>query len=219
MKKVLKVVLAAAAVAAMAVPAVAANKLVVKDNAATPNNVFVVTDDGKMGLGGDPTNIFDVFAVFPGQATTNLVTTISTFNDQGRYTFRRANGTPSTTLTALQVNQNIANLNFRGYNGTGWNAASSAGIVVVAEETFTPSTGAARMAFFTQQSGVVPTGGTERLRIAGDGRLRISNQPAAPANNVACTVGDLILDATNGYLYLCSSTTSPYWKRATFAAY
>lgn len=49
MKKVLSVVLAAAAVAVMAVPAVALDKLVVKDNGGT--NKFVVTDTGKVGLG------------------------------------------------------------------------------------------------------------------------------------------------------------------------
>jgi len=227
MNKFCKVLLAAAAMAALAAPAMAANKLIVRnatntadvftvDDTGAINNTIFMTTDGKVGFGGIPTNAFDVFKVFPGQSPTNLVTTITTIADQGRYTFRRANGTLATP-TALLVNQNIANLNFRGHNGTDWNAAASAGIVVQADETFTPTTGAARMMFFTQSSGVTPTGGTERLRISADGRLRISGQPAAPANNATCTTGDLILDAAGGFLYLCTGTNS--WKRTAFSTY
>lgn len=70
------------------------------------------------------------------------------------------------------------------------------------------------------QIATTPNGSTaraERLRIGSDGRIRLSNQPAAPVATDACTTGDLILDAPNGYLYLC--TASGAWKRATFAAY
>jgi len=215
MNKFCKMLLAAAAVVALAAPAMAADKLIVKDSAGTGTS-FKVTDDGRMGLGGDPLNIFDVIHEWPGVATTNLVTSISVYKDQARYAFRRANGTPSAPA-ALASGDTIGNLNFRGYNGSDWNPGASAGIVVQAEEAFTPTTGAGRMMFFTQASGVTPTGGNEKFRIAGDGRLRISNQPAAPANNATCVKGDLILDATNGFLYLCTATNS--WKRAAFAAY
>jgi len=49
MKKICKVILAAAAIAALAVPAMAADKLIVKPATGT-TNVLTVTDDGKLGV-------------------------------------------------------------------------------------------------------------------------------------------------------------------------
>ena len=68
--------------------------------------------------------------------------------------------------------------------------------------------------FMTTANGA--TARAERLRIAGDGRLRLSNQPAAPVSgSTACTAGDMILDAANGFLYLCTVTGNT-WKKAKF---
>jgi len=52
MKKICKVILAAAAVVALAVPAMAADKLIVLDAAGTAKK-FVVTDTGKVGINTD----------------------------------------------------------------------------------------------------------------------------------------------------------------------
>ena len=57
----------------------------------------------------------------------------------------------------------------------------------------------------------------ERFRITYDGRMRLSNQPAAPVSgSTVCTTGDMILDAASGFLYLCTNSTGSVWKKATF---
>jgi hypothetical protein len=73
MKKVLNVVLAAAAVAVMAVPAMAAPKLVVKDNQATPSSVFSVDETGSVVVGSTATPVSKLDVVQPQLPQTGLL--------------------------------------------------------------------------------------------------------------------------------------------------
>ena len=84
----------------------------------------------------------------------------------------------------------------------GVDGATSNGVAPTAMHFWTGSNAATRL---------------ERLRITSDGRLRVSNQPSAPAMTSACTAGDIVFDVPNGYMYLC--TASGAWKRLAFTAY
>lgn len=58
---------------------------------------------------------------------------------------------------------------------------------------------------------------TEKMRLTSDGRLRLTNQPAAPTSGVtACTVGDMILEASGRRLWLCYSTPNS-WASISFS--
>jgi hypothetical protein len=67
---------------------------------------------------------------------------------------------------------------------------------------------------------VFGTNSLERLRITSDGMTRFSNQATAPANNAAGTVGDMIVDAANGYVYFCTGLGgTSNWKRIAMSTY
>ena len=215
MKKTQSIMTGVAVLAALALPMVAgaANKLVVNGtDGVTPK--MVVTDTGAIGAGTSaPTGQLDVSAEWATPLTTNLLSVYTSYGDATRLTVRAAGGTMAAP-TATQANALIGNINFRGFDGTNFSANGLATVAGVADATFTSTAQPARLQFSTTSLAGVTN---EKLRIASDGRLRLSNQPAAPANNATCTVGDLILDAAGGYLYLCTATNS--WKRTAFGSY
>ena len=209
------IVTGVAVLAALALPMVAgaANKLVVNGtDGVTPK--MVVTDEGQVGAGtSTPAGQLDVSKAWGGKATTNLLSVYTSYGDASRLTVRSAEGT-QTSPTKTLFNTTIGNINFRGHDGTNFSNNGVAVIAAAAEADFTSSSQPTRLQFLTTSAAGVTS---EKLRISADGRLRLSNQPTAPANNAACTVGDLIFDAPNGYLYLCVATNS--WKRTSFVAY
>ncbi len=241
MKMVSRVLLTAAAIAALAAPAMAADKLIVK-NAGGTADVFKVDDTGvgiatKMGFGVTNPEV----TVHAAETQTGARGFLSAQHNDGAHApymlFRKSRGTNpnlvANTFNAagkVQLGDYTGSLDAQGWDG--YNYLNAAGAAFVVDATPTEGAVAANTALGTYP-GRIPTayvvltgnktgnlaafGRAERFRVASDGRLRLSNQPAAPANNATCTAGDLILDATNGHLYLCTSANS--WKRASFAAY
>lgn len=204
-----------AVLAALALPmtAMAENKLVVQDGSSVDK--FVVTDQGAVGAGTNaPTGQLDVVKQWPNSVGTNNISVFTSYGDASRLTVRSALGTQSAP-TRTTVNKMLGNVNFRGFDGAAFSTSGVAAIQGYAEADFTSTSQPTRIAFFTTPSNAIV--GSERLRISSDGRLRLSNQPAAPANNATCAVGDLILDAAGGYLYLCTATNT--WKRTSFTSY
>lgn len=247
MKMISRMLMTAVAVAALAAPAMAADKLIVQ-NAAGTANVFKVDDTGYVtatganfgtGIITGAGMVFNNTLKRFGYGTTNPLTAMQITTDEPD------SGNASRGLTLAQHGTNVAasviainrsrgteaipsNLaqgdNIAAFHAKPYDALNLAGNWYMPTATFAfmvdgaTSNGVAptAMQFFTGSNAATRT---EKFRIASDGRLRISNQPAAPASTTACTIGDLIFDVASGYLYLCSSATSPYWKRATFAAY
>jgi len=233
MKKICKVILAAAAVVALAVPAMAADKLIVKDAAGT-TNVFTVADDGQVSakdmmfkpatkkFGFGTTNPLTSLHISEPTAPFDRGLTISQYAAGGAaaiINIKKASGTEA--VPGLPGSgANIGAFHALAYDGN-TDIANSGGYTASASLIFSLDPGTYSQGFAPMNinfwTGVNQNVKLERLRIASDGRLRLSNQPTAPANNATCTAGDLILDAPNGFLYLCVATNS--WKRTSFAAY
>lgn len=218
MKKTKSMVMGAAVLAALALPMVAgaAGKLVVQDNSTPAVDKFVVTDQGWIGSGlgtgvlpGSGLQISGQALQAPQIFLAHNPAIASSNGGGGIIMFYNNNG----ALPAS--NDRLGYLYFGSQDGA--NRRNVAGIKGFADGTWT--TNVSTPAGFAFETSPVNQPGTryERMRIAADGRLRLSNQPAAPANNATCTVGDLVLDAPNGFLYLCTATNS--WKRASFGAY
>lgn len=209
MRKPKTIMTGVAVLATLALPLVAGaeNKLVViGTDGVTP--VMTVADTGAVTA-----TQLDTVKTWPGKLTTNLLGTYTSYGDGSRLTVRSAMGTASIPLPSTAGL--LGNVNFRGYGNTKFSDAALGVISGVAEAAFTDSSQPTSLTFGTTAVNTVAA--TEKLRIAGDGRLRLSNQPSAPANNAACTTGELILDAANGYLYLCTATNT--WKRTVFSSY
>jgi len=235
MNKLCKILLAAAAVTALAAPAMAADKLIVKDAAGT-TDVFKVADDGQV-TGAASAYVFKPATKKFGFGTADPKTslhiseptapfdrglTISQFAAGGAaaiINIKKASGSESAPAFPSS-GANIAAFHALSYDGNtniansgGYNAAASL-IFALDPGTYSANNVPTNIQFVT---GVDQNSKLERLRINSDGRIRISNQPTAPANNANCTVGDMVLDAPGGFLYVCTATNS--WKRTSFAAY
>jgi len=145
MKQVVRIILAAAAVAALAVPAMAADKLIVKDAAGTAN-VFTVADNGvttianaagveatsmlifKDTVGLDSLNFRgDGFLQVSGSGTSqatflNYIGTagVSTSSPNARPLFEmyRLRGSKSSFAPVMQ-NDKLGTISFAGYDGSG----------------------------------------------------------------------------------------------------
>jgi hypothetical protein len=241
MKKVLKVVLAAAAVAAMAVPAVAADKLIVKDNATTPNTVFKVDDAGtitstssifsfdstnkRLGVGiAAPTGNLDVVGTsFPTARVMRQVTAVNTYSAMG-ISLQKTNSDPSNGFGPGFI--------FQSVNPAG--VVNNAGVVYGVTETFDAvnatagSKGGIRFGVFNNaatpvyafnilSTGFVGVGTTTPetvFDINGNSvRVRTSRTPATAS--AACSQGEISWDS--GYVYVCVAANS--WKRAALATW
>lgn len=241
MKKMVKVILAAAAVVALAVPAMAADKLIVKD--VNGRDAFIVNDTGTMtgqywdGSKFVVNNYFSPSTKKYGFGTSTPRTSLHVVEeaataDRGLTIAQHTTGAQSASIaiyrsrgteanpTLLALNDNVAAFHMMPYDGNPWTPPAlpvyAASATLAWQVDGVPSVGSIPVAvqFFTGSGGVTRL---ERFRISSNGRFRVSNQPAAPANNAACTVGDMIFDAPNGFLYMCTATNS--WKRTAFAAY
>ncbi len=210
MKKTKSMVMGAAVLAALALPMVAgaANKLVVR-NAGDTADAAVVADTGYIGVGTsvpDASLHIKATGLFPA----NVVKV------EGNEVNKGAGIVAYSNRSDAQLSRSGDRLGFIFFgSNTGGTLQHPAGFAANAESDWTASSWPTYFAFQTTASG--STTRTEHLRLTGDGRLRLTNQPAAPANNATCTAGDLILDAAGGYLYLCTATNS--WKRAAFGSY
>ena len=210
MKSLRQKMLAMAAVVAvsglmMASVAGAAPKLIVKDNATpTPNTVFQVDDAGTITttssvfkfdatnkrLGVDvaaPAYPLDVASNWAGPVSTQQMVGATSYNDSARFAVRRADKDAVTGLPkATTVNQQLGNFNFRGHDGTNFSSNGVAAIIANSEETFTPTSQAARIAFVSTPSGTVA--GVERVRVPASGGLRIMSLATMPTCDASGTV-------------------------------
>lgn len=222
MKQVVKIILAAAAIVALAVPAMAADKLIVK-NAAGTANVFRVADDGTLDVanGGvyyNPTTKFlGVGTSTPG-VDLNVVRDISTggtvmwVDGIGEVGFgpniaiRTARGAKG-AMNATQLNDIVGQVNFRGASGTNGSATFApirrSGFVSYATENYTSTAQGTNLTFVTTANGT--TTPTEKLFITGDGKIGIgTGSPTSIlhvvglpvyADNTAATAGGLTAGA------------------------
>lgn len=219
MKMISRVLMTAVAVAALAAPAMATDKLIVQNPTGT-SNVFTVTDSGQVGIGLAPVNILDVQKEWSGVSAANLVTAISVFGDQARYTFRRANGN-ATVPAATAQGDAIGNLNFRGHDGTNWSSAAVAAIVINAEEPFTSTGQGARLVFMTNTKGTAPNP-VERFRLTSLGSVIAANKGGTASGplNVTDTDGHLYIPTVAGAVTSCATMTAitghaPVWVDTT----
>lgn len=235
MKKMVKVILAAAAVVALAVPAMGADKLIVKDAAGT-KNVFTATDNGWLGLGGPPDRPMFIDSNTNPMIQGNASMVVTGEKNTERFelrSFRAATSGPQPTFQGMAArgttaapeavinNSNLFSLIGFGWNGTaygGTDPAQNSGAALIgmyAAETHTTTAKGAYIAFQTSKKQTATR--NEKMRINDDGSIRLSNQPAAPVSGTTvCVAGDMILDAANGFLYLCTNATGSVWKKATF---
>jgi hypothetical protein len=276
MNRICKVILAAAAVAALAAPAMATPgdlKLKVRDDGNTAD-VFTVSNTGAIsaagGLSWNPTSKLLGIGATPDRpvvidsnsnplAQGNSSFMLTGEKNTERFelrSFRAATSGPQPTFQGMAAmgttaipSSVVATTNLFSLIGFGWNGmayggtnpASNSGAALIgmyASEThiagniactasntpFSCCTGSgagtctaskgAYIAFQTTKE--LTTTRNEKLRINGDGSIRLSNQPAPPVSGTtACTAGDMILDAPGGFLYLCTVTGNT-WKKATF---
>lgn len=194
MKQMVKVVLTAAALVALAAPtmAAAANKLVVRD-AANSYNVFTVNDAGQVGVGTDAP-----FADFQSTSTSTTngyrgVTAlqISAGNPGGVMNFMRAAGTPSSMAQPSDNN----------YIG-----------VFSAFYYSTPLLAFDRSAQFGFRNDAASSSGsfpTKIMFITGDKAVNLkegmaisSNQNVIVGNLGSAGTADMATSATSGFLYI-----------------
>lgn len=233
MKGFCKVLLAAAAIAALAAPAMAADKLVVKDAAGT-NTTFVVQDTGNTGIGyatpGSKLDVRENLVVSTANQTTPVVTLynnalLRTKNridgvqewymnsgsaEVGAIKYSTPGGGPGigffTGATYDQNQFNIAN-----YPTLGTGGAAIAGL------GYTAGTGIVTIDKTTGNVGIGPLYSanppTDKLDVNGNSiRIRTAQSPVSTA---ACNAGAIAWDTAN--IYVC--TASGAWKKAALSAY
>lgn len=221
MKQVVRVILAAAAVVALAVPAMAADKLIVKGTDGT-TDVFKVADDGTITSNGGfyydgVTKRLGVGTTTPG-VDLNVVRDISPggtvmwLDGIGEVGFgpniaiRTARGT-KTAMNPTLLNDIVGQVNFRGAAGPAGSATFASirrsGFVSYATENYTSTAQGTNLTFVTTANGT--TTPTEKLFITGDGKIGIgTGTPTSMlqvvglpvyADNAAATAGGLTAGA------------------------
>lgn len=224
MKQIVRIILAAAAVAALAVPAMAGDKLVVKGAGGATGNVFRVDDTGLTEVKAAFSTSDAIQGAYPifGLYNSDVIRTkIRSGGIQEWYlnggaaeTGRIAYSTPGGgvgigLLTGATYDQN--QFNVANYPTLGTGAAAIAGIGYVAGSgiiTIDKSTG---------NIGIGPLYAanppTDKLDVNGNSiRIRTLQTPVSTA---ACNAGALAWDVN--YIYVC--TASGAWKRAALTAY
>ncbi len=233
MKKVLNVVLAAVAVAVMAVPAMAGDKLVVKDDLATPNTVFKVESNGAITGGYWNTsvipnaykinNYWNPTTKKYGFGTSNPLTSLhiveeaatadrgltiaqhTTGGQSASIAIKRSRGTEAVP-TILSNGDNVAAFHMMGYDGNPWTPPALPVYFASSSLIWTvdgPTAVNSNPIATVFWNGSTAADRLERFRISSNGRFRVSNPPSVPANTTVCTKGDLIFDTTGGNLYMC----------------
>ena len=101
----------------------------------------------------------------------------NTSNIDSHLTLRKARGTENTPI-ALQANDEIASIKFRGYTGTAFPTNDQTQIDALASENFTATANGSFLRFMTTPNGTVL--GQERMRIKANGNVGIgTNNPSA----------------------------------------
>jgi len=133
MKKICKVILAAAAIAALAAPAMAADKLIVK-NAAGTADVFKVADDGTITTAGflyngttfntgmgtvSPVAALSVTAVTASSSRGLVISQHNTGAQSAIAGFRKSRGTEAVPVT-VNTGDYVGAFGFKVHDGTSW---------------------------------------------------------------------------------------------------
>lgn len=238
MKQVVKIILAAAAVAVLAAPAMAANdKLIVNGTGGTP--VFKVDDAGvavasKVGLGTSaPEATFHNVESSTDAARGVLVAQHNDGVHAANISFRKSRGTAANPAQP-QANDYIGIFMALGWNGSYYDRSSQFGFRNDAAVTLpvtdglgnvtTPGRFPVGIMFFTGAStqAADPNVMTERFRISSQGNV-------IAGNSGGVATGTLPLTSTDGFLYIpttaglvtsCSTVTTytghvPVWYDTT----
>jgi len=225
MKQVVRIILAAAAVAALAVPAMAADKLIVK-NAGGTADVFKVADDGKVFL---PTSAFTGSnVVFQNAASINNMASMAAAPDgslanQGVSLQVIPRGTGFNASIKSQISVFNTDLNADGINyeavvlkagGARYSINSVIGGTGVLRPIEFQIASSTKLAVAT--NGFIGVGtATPAVQLdvnAASIRIRTAQTPASTA---ACNAGEFSWDAN--FVYVC--TASGVWKRAALGGY
>jgi len=218
MKKICKVILAAAAVAALAVPAMAADKLAVKSGV---DNVFSVSDTGVTAVGkpaGTPAATDRLQVHYPN----GLVVTdpVSQYYQNGKARVIIKSGGSQSWLFTADGTTDVGKFEYATPGNmpgliiyTGADAAQNR-FNIINNGTFfrmyfnAPATGAALgISATTNYVGVLTNTPTAPLHVNGN-TIRLAT---AKAGTGACNVGDITWDATA--INVCVATDT--WKKAT----
>jgi hypothetical protein len=227
MKQVVRIILAAAVVAALAVPAMAADKLVVKGTSGADGNVLRVDDTGMTeikaawALTGAP-NTTPLLGVYNSDLIRMKVRPIGITEwylnngvaEAGAIKYSTPGGGAGigffTGATYDQNQFNFANYPTLGTGGTAALAAmgyAAGGAMIVIDKT-TKNVG-----FGYMWNGSALGLPTNPLDIDGNSiRIRTAQTPVSTA---ACNAGAIAWDT--GFIYVCTATGA--WKRAALSAY
>jgi hypothetical protein len=141
----------------MPLTAYSVDKLIVQN--AGNVDVFKVNDAGDITTSG----ILGVQKEWALPASTNIISTFTSYGDMNRMVMRQAGGTSLAPL-ATGSGQNIGAFAFRGYDATnGFPTASDAALNVVGDEAFTSTAHGTRFVFYGTNLGT--KGATEWLRL------------------------------------------------------
>jgi len=233
MKQIIKKLAIVLSVALVCAPmgAMAANKLIVKDATGVIDKM-VVTDSGYIGVGLNAP-IVGIHAKGSTIPSTQILSQYVGSDPNGSGGFLAYRNNPSTTNNGLpQSGNRIGYMLFGSFGSDGISPRNAAGLVSVADGTWSATTNPA--AFYFEVAGPTGTGRIERMRIASTGNvgigttaptqkleinggLRLNTGVAKPACT-ASTRGTLWfqLDPANDILYVCAqSAGAPIWKAVT----
>jgi hypothetical protein len=176
------IALLAAFVAAAPTGASAANKLIVQDNAATPNDKFVVTDTGSTGIGTNaPGTALEILGL-PGVSSRILLRT------DGQTSTAGGGGLIILHNNALADNSGFPRLGdrlgfllFGAKNGAA--NATGGGVSVYADGLWSATSWPTTFLFETAPSGT--TTRYERMRVSGNGNIGVNTKSPAQQLEVA----------------------------------
>jgi len=230
MKQVVRIILAAAAVAALAVPAMAADKLIVKSTGGTPYDIIRLGDDGMITTQDATGNT--LFYVAPttgriavgnntpnaaiwlrGNVSNNIQInsgwTGTTTNGGGGGIILAHSGNVGAGEHYARANDRLGYVLFASYAANGTTGKNGGGISGWAEGAYTDTSAPTYFKFETAPPGT--TTRTERLRISANGNIVAGNKGGDPtAANMATTVTDGFLYIPNvaGALTSCATATA-----------
>jgi len=227
MNKFCKILLAAAAVTALAAPAMAADKLIVKDAAGTAD-VFKVDDTGvatakKAGLGLSaglaPAAPFHLVDLTNAAARGAIIGQHDASAAAANVIFRKSRGTDLAPASVLQ-NDFIA-----AFHGNVWDGAKYVTTATVNYQMDGPVTTTSAPQAIIFSTGINSNGAAdpgnklERLRVTSSGNVVIANKAAystAAVMPVDATTGFMYIPTVNGTLTTCGSITqyaghAPLW--------
>jgi len=206
MKKICKVILAAAAVVALAVPAMAADKLIVKDAAGT-TNVFTVDDAGiansiKSGVGLSAGHAAEaqvhVVDIAGAPARCMILGQHNNAATAANIIFRKSRGTDLAPV-AVNLGDFVASFHANGYDGTKYLSTATVSMQVDPNGGAVTSTNLPISLMFmtgiNANGAADPGNKTDRFRLTYNGNVIAANKGGAATGNIA--VSD-----TNGHFYV-----------------